>query len=88
MAMDIRHLIEELQSRINKAQRAADGYMRVSDSQGCSQMQARANAFTEALQLLQKYMPLLFEGADWCDVCNAPQMVTGDGVHHCGETHD
>lgn len=23
--------------------------------------------------------------ADWCDICHAPQMVTPDGAHHCGE---
>jgi hypothetical protein len=23
--------------------------------------------------------------SDWCDVCNAPQMVMPDGEHRCGE---
>src|SRR5258708_25668323 len=23
--------------------------------------------------------------ADWCDICQAPQYVTPDGEHHCGE---
>ena len=23
---------------------------------------------------------------DWCDICQQPQYVTPDGVHHCGES--
>ena len=24
-----------------------------------------------------------YAGGDWCEVCNAPQMVMSDGTHQC-----
>lgn len=70
---------------------ATDAEKALADLIACETQQALDPAISlEARQLVSSFSEELrkWKDGDWCDTCNAPQMVLPDGEHRCMKLSD